>query len=184
MRFGIGGILLGPFVLALTACSSLRSDLEMASSLDDPLNSPHVILIPNRETVYHGDSVEIAVTFVNPTRKSVLLPPTSRSDDGYDQIAHSLWTELNGEPVETSSFSVYSHPPYPNYLEPKSQRSYKMTWLSDYNTDGEAILKYTFHGIGAFPPASVTLATRSGERHTEPVSAGNAEKPSGVERTQ
>lgn len=183
MKLGLGGTLLGLLVLAFTACSSVRSDLEMPSSFDDPSEFPYVILTPDRKIVYYEDSVEIAVTFINPTRERIKLPSMSSSRADFDRIAYTLSTEWNGSFDGRSYFSVFSDPPNPRYLEPRSRRSYKIKWNSDYDRDGEVILTYSFGSLGIFPPTSVTLATQSGGRHTEQIDDGNSVKPLGDERT-
>ncbi|MDP0492160.1 MAG: hypothetical protein Q7Q71_14015 [Verrucomicrobiota bacterium JB023] len=150
-------------VALLTGCSTIGRDSPPFSIAAPALNKPHIILTADRSVVRKGESVQIMVTFVNPTGKQIAIPTEGFGDDGFDTIEHRLHVEWEGKNGNSSSgmsaVSLHPNPPSINYLAAGKSKSFRLRWKFDDRGEGVATLKYEFGWTDDFPPVEITIRT-------------------------
>ena len=150
-------------VALVTGCATDGGNSPPISISAPALNRPHVILTADRSLVRKGESVQIMVTFVNPTSKRIVIPTESSGDDGFDTIEHRLHVEWEGKNGNSSSgmsaASLHPNPPSINYLAAGKSKSFRLRWKFDDRGEGVATLKYEFGWTEDFPPVEVAIRT-------------------------
>lgn len=127
-------------------------------------NRPYLILTADRSILRHGESVEFAALFINPTDKKIMLPTESASESGIDSIEHRLEVDWKGENGSSSggisAIGINVDPPRFSYLQPRTSRSYRLRWKFEGRGKGTATLTYHFGWSDVFPPVKIILQTR------------------------
>lgn len=150
-------------VILLHGCSPVK-DSPPTAVVSHPPTRAYLILTADRTVVRENESVEILVTFVNPTGRRVTIPTESFPEGGYDKIEHRLGEEWKGANGDSSlgmeAISINVCPPSSNFLEPGDRKSYRLVWKSSYGGEGTVELTYEFRSGSDFPPIVLRLKTR------------------------
>jgi hypothetical protein len=149
-------------IILTVGCSNYR-ELSRPVSIVSPIpEKPHVIFTADRSIVRKGESIDLTVTFVNPTKQKIALPAYSRERNGYDFVSCSIsvdWKGKNGASSHSGGHdSISSH--LVHYLMPGEHQSFRMRWVFDDQGEGTATLTYKFGLQDDFPPIVLTVKTR------------------------
>jgi hypothetical protein len=147
-------------VLFASSCAQHHSSAPISLVVPAP-GKPYLILTADRTDVQKGDSVEVIVTFVNPTKRRLMLPSGGYPmNDEYALIDHHIEGTWNGGPAGFFGSSIDCCPPSAQYLEPGQQKTYRLKWKADrHYGEGVLELKYKFGWNKDFPPVTLKLMT-------------------------
>ena len=160
IRFGLLVV-----TLVVPACAPRLSQSPPISIVSPSPSKPHIILSADRSVVRHGETVQMIVTFVNPTGKAITVPYGYVGEDGYGRIEHRLevdWERGDGDASSLGGHwvSIMPNPPQIHELAPGESKSYRLRWKFDDRGEGRAILKYKFGWGDVFQPVEITLHTK------------------------